>query len=1804
MWCEIDDGRAKKLGKRSFHVVAVIEVDRFLDGRLGIDTSVMWAIEVGAVISKFEGDKYSLMRDDSEDDWVGMCQWLVGVGPKNSLAFWSVHCLDDISPLRFPRVNLWKKLNLLDFSSENQCSIDHLSVESSPISIKTIISRTKHFGPPKLCNLVQLRPDNSISFLEGRERRLSCLSGSVLSQDGHTGTILQVAISPCSCDISLCASLDCYGWLLLWSHSSISNCILGAHRIGFPTWKLIGKVLTEDICTSARYSSLCWAPSRLGDSHVLLLGHEQGIDFLLIKIPGGEGEEILCQKVGMISFGGHVHEEGLDKISVTPLPSICGKSFISNCFMLLGIWMKGFSALSWKVELHSTDLSGEGCGCSFRKYYVSAVLCSSKIPEPHYHNLVTSFATVCPAGLMPSVHQLLASQVWQSHSSSYHMATGYCDGTVKLWRINFSESLIQQSKGQPQAWELVGMFMAHRGPVNGIALSSCGSKIASVSFGTSEGSSCLYIWEPTCLVNTGKFFIEECLFLDGVVIAMNWLSIGNGQLLLGVCMANELRIYSQKRQEWVCISQCCTSHMARNFLWGPGATLLLVHQRHFSNFGQWSFNIDKKNQAKLHLKYSEDHTNSHLTEDSEQFPVSFFAETGASGVKECLVNENGETFKLTQPATNATVNGKATNSCLMTYQEKYGFGTKNEFHSMLEIAYELRRPLPIYHPRALLLFMNTGNWKRAYAALQHLGGYLNSDQTSNMSRKDNGSIFPEFYLSKHYEENFSSSDHNEGLQWGGSLQKSGVQIYGSSLQLGEGNSAANASENIFSSIPQKSEFGGIVSSLEKKTNCIRDITEVEKMQIFAIVDLLGEVSDPLQASPYGSFDEPGRRFWVAVRFQHLQFIREFGRVASVKELVVDSKAVAWAFQSDCQDNLFASVLPNDPSWVEMRNMGVGFWFTNITLLRARMEKLARLQYIKKKDPKDCALLYLALNRLQVLVGLFKISRNEKDRPLVGFLSRNFQEEKNKAAALKNAYVLLGKHQLELAIAFFLLGGDPSSAITVCAKNLGDPQLAIVICRLLEGYGGKLERHLISSYLLPNAIEKTDYWLSSLLEWTLGNYTQSFNVMLSSTMDPTADEPDILHSHLAFSESDIGQYCTLLANRNSLRSSIGEHMAASLLKCGLWMTLSALNKCGLPLEALDCVSTFLDTIEGKERADYSNFKKHDPTLPCSPSEGNWMLADVAFTLELHVKLSLAMQCLSRDEMWHLLGACLWGQLYNFFQCELSLLFNERHKDGKSTDEQICLFPVLFSKLKINLTFIYSSLTKNLASFLRQKLEKGSLSPTLVWLEESDHSSHGDLPNTEIQGDDFLENFDNGSEEHLCKLLWKASVSSKEVIYFHNPREVYKRNGELLEAMCFNSIDHQEVALASNRKGILFFNWKRSETSREMDDYIWSESDWPRDGWAGSVSTPIPTFVSPGVGLGSKKGAHLGLGGATFGLGTLARPGKDLTGGGAFGIPGYAGMGASGLGWGEQEDFEEFVDPPATVENISTRSLSSHPSRPFFLVGSSNTHVYLWEFGKYRATATYGVLPAANVPPPYALASISALQFDHCGHRFASAALDGTVCTWQLEVGGRSNVCPTESSLCFNSHASDVSYLAASGSVLAVAGCSSNGVNVVIWDVLAPPATSQASLVCHEGGARSLSVFDNEVGSGSISPLIVTGGKAGDVGLHDFRFIATGRTKRQKGSIARITTIPNTSLFLTGGKDGDVKLWDAKKSELVFHWPKLHDRHTFLQPSSRGFGGIVRAAVTDIKPLPHGFLSCGGDGGVRHVQLQDFTNRSSS
>ncbi|KAL7203159.1 hypothetical protein ACSBR2_016465 [Camellia fascicularis] len=2273
LWSEISDGRGRRIGKdihdqkitrRSFHVAAIIEINQTLDGTLGSNIFVSWATEIdGLVTAGKEANQYFSSGGHHQHDKIGRCEWLVAFGPHMLVTFWVIHCLDDV-PMRSPRVTLWKRQELMGANIGTNGFLLN----------KVVILRNELFGPPNICSLVRLLPCNSFSWSqfytpistnveEGplykseKENFLSTHACGVLNIDGHTGKVLQVAVHPYGSAIELAVSLDTDGLLLFWSLSTNSNCVMGLPTL-YPMWKLSGKIEMQD--SYPKYMSLTWAPSVLDEDTLLLMGHDRGVDCIMVKFFRNEEQKILCHKLCTIPFSGHCHGNGPTNIYSIPLPSSCKKTFSFNNFLLLAVWKKGFQALSWKITIHSYDLDNNFCGCNFdtgkavrnsswafesnfagKRYCIVVDSCSSSLPEPHNKDEVTSFAVVCPGiSFLSEEENRTSVDELCCNYSVYHMATGCTNGSLKLWR-----SVLTEQSNLNLQWELVGMLAAHQGPITSISLTDCGRKIATVCpTGPSNTSSTVHIWESVHLAGTGSFLLEDTLFFDGEVVALKWLTMGSGQLLLGICLQNELQVYGERHSDsqplmkqgkslggniWFCIAFAHAYPAIREFLWGPRATAVAVYDRYFSLFSQWLFLADKKYQTKFNSGSSKDNFFNYKGGSDKDMVSAIFIAHDILESKESAAKDNCQEPRSTLPMKMNIKNDILSSILVASALQKYNSDIKIAFCSMQDIAEKLHGSLPVYHPKALLLNIYSGHWKRACVALRHLVEYLSSSNASlrGYCSAQCSHAIPLVHLSNYVEGVMSTSLSGKAFQ-----RRDNASLITSHSQLPKDLNqfafswGSDTSSKTFTSSSTNSELSGCIEAVEKLHD-IAAISNTEKMQILAVLDLLCDVSDPHSASAYKSLDEPGRRFWVAVRFQQLYFSRRFGRSAPLGELVVDSGLFAWAFHSDCQDNLFSSLLPNEPSWQEMQNMGVGFWYINATQLRLKMEKLARQQYLKSKDPKACALLYIALNRLQVLSSLFKISKDEKDKPLVGFLSRNFQEDKNKAAALKNAYVLMGRHQLELAVAFFLLGGDTSSAVNVCAKNLGDEQLALVICRLVEGYGGPLERHLISKFLLPSAIEKGDSWLASFLEWILGNYAQSFLSMLGIQKDSPINNLALLSNHTSFLDPSIGQYCLMLANKNRMKNAVGEHNAAVLGRWAVLMSSTALNRSGMPIEALECLSSPLNMLGGSDqgsRSDIGKIEGLNKLLKPFPynSSSNWISDDVAFHMETHAKLDLAMRYISKllrehpswpdtnmapteacksseyetqqfkillenfqhklmaglayfeqkfcliplhlinmivtslsnngllfigyhilhgyasqyssqdkraeydsfllypikpkllvkateemsclfsrfivacsitcslpksrstnsnvagengfdwsaawqfymqgllwslwrlratlklfpdscvedfiripstildlseycvyfasawlqrnykglilimkplllscinghayeitmadlkkllheneelfshktlidnmrsavqfteaaqpdqdeviisslpeDVRWQIIGAALWGHMSAYLKHQMNSLSQNledsysfgpfyrlssmsnpdiSESDGNNMHKQMRLVSVVLAKLlKTTSAQISSSCMKKFASFVLQKMEDGSNEPILMWLEgfsESHQKTLGkhlsqdvdsrDVMNTEndLSAFDMLwdffadpkvileglaqENFEwkryikpksskewsdifvattgeNKAEESCDQesrvgIIFAGSgngspvqgsspdghsflsfgqsntMLTEKVLPFQNAKEVYKRNGELLEALCINSIDQKQAALASNRKGIIFFNWEDELPIRDHSNYIWAEADWPQNGWAGSESTPVPTCVSPGVGLGSKKGTHLGLGGATIGVGSLARPGKDLTGGGAFGIPGYAGMGASGLGWGIQDDFEEFIDPPATLENINTRAFSSHPSRPFFLVGSSNTHIYLWEFGKDKATATYGVLPAANVPPPYALASISAVHFDNCGHRFATGALDGTVCTWQLEVGGRSNIRPTESSLCFNNHASDVTYVTASGSIIAAAGYSSNGVNVVIWDTLAPPTTSRASIMCHEGGARSLSVFDNDIGSGSVSPFIVTGGKGGDVGLHDFRYIATGRTKRHRhfansepdsntsltadaqnrtgdqnrdgmlwyipkahlGTVTKISTIPNSSLFLTGSKDGDVKLWDAKTAKLVCHWSKLHERHTFLQPSSRGFGGVVRAAVTDIQVISHGFLTCGGDGCVKLIQLKGQT-----
>ncbi|KAL0019249.1 hypothetical protein WJX77_001067 [Trebouxia sp. C0004] len=191
------------------------------------------------------------------------------------------------------------------------------------------------------------------------------------------------------------------------------------------------------------------------------------------------------------------------------------------------------------------------------------------------------------------------------------------------------------------------------------------------------------------------------------------------------------------------------------------------------------------------------------------------------------------------------------------------------------------------------------------------------------------------------------------------------------------------------------------------------------------------------------------------------------------------------------------------TWEAMRQVGAGFWLTDPQVVLARAEALAKAQFARSRDAHDCALMYVALKKKQLLLSLFRGGNHKK---LADFLMRDFRQDKHKDAACKNAFTLLGQHRYELAAAFFVLGGALQDAVGVCAHELGDPQLALFLARLLEGEQGPLQQALLAKELLPGAQARKDTWAECLLTWLQGQPAEA----LQGLMAPC--EPDQENSH--------------------------------------------------------------------------------------------------------------------------------------------------------------------------------------------------------------------------------------------------------------------------------------------------------------------------------------------------------------------------------------------------------------------------------------------------------------------------------------------------------------------------------------------------------------------------------------------------------------------------------------------------------------------------------------------------------------------
>jgi len=377
------------------------------------------------------------------------------------------------------------------------------------------------------------------------------------------------------------------------------------------------------------------------------------------------------------------------------------------------------------------------------------------------------------------------------------------------------------------------------------------------------------------------------------------------------------------------------------------------------------------------------------------------------------------------------------------------------------------------------------------------------------------------------------------------------------------------------------------------SRAVFDLDREEQMHLLQLLETLSEADVGRSGVPV-ALDYAGTRCRHASRSEALSSKRKTGTATPL----LCSKHCTWALHSEAQENLLDACLAGEAmTWHILRALGIGLWLRSSTDLQKRIERLAKAQFLQRRDPHDCALMYMALNRKSVLLGLFK---TVKDKKLVEFLARDFTKREHQAAAQKNAYVLMGQHRYELAAAFFLLGNSLEDAICVCYHNLKDPQLALVIARLVGGEAGEEKRRLLGT-LLDEAKASGDMWQQSSLQWVLGEKQRAVDALVGreGPLDPEAIQ--LLHSIARKPDSP----------------TLSPHVIRQLL----WRATIAYRNLGLPAEALEIwTKDATDFCPCQDKVDVaSNGNAYHP-------QGSYIAEDVmAITLE-DLKIQWVQTCI--------------------------------------------------------------------------------------------------------------------------------------------------------------------------------------------------------------------------------------------------------------------------------------------------------------------------------------------------------------------------------------------------------------------------------------------------------------------------------------------------------------------------------------------------------------------------------------------------
>ncbi|KAF4792887.1 Dmx like 2 [Turdus rufiventris] len=307
------------------------------------------------------------------------------------------------------------------------------------------------------------------------------------------------------------------------------------------------------------------------------------------------------------------------------------------------------------------------------------------------------------------------------------------------------------------------------------------------------------------------------------------------------------------------------------------------------------------------------------------------------------------------------------------------------------------------------------------------------------------------------------------------------------------------------------------------------LTRLEQMFLVALADTVATTSTELDEnrdknySGRDTLDECGLRYLLAMRL-HTCLLTSLPPLYRVQLLHqgLSTCHFAWAFHSEAEEeliNMIPAIQKGDPQWSDLRAMGIGWWVRNINTLRRCIEKVAKASFQRNNDALDAALFYLAMKKKAVVWGLF---RSQHDEKMTAFFSHNFNEDRWRKAALKNAFALLGKQRFEQSAAFFLLAGSLKDAIEVCLEKMEDIQLAMVIARLYESefetsvtYTSILYEKILGCQKDGTGFSCTklhsDPFLRSIAYWIMKDYTRALDTLLEQTPKDDDENPVIIKS---------------------------------------------------------------------------------------------------------------------------------------------------------------------------------------------------------------------------------------------------------------------------------------------------------------------------------------------------------------------------------------------------------------------------------------------------------------------------------------------------------------------------------------------------------------------------------------------------------------------------------------------------------------------------------------------------------------------